>query len=199
MNETGTVKFQYQSNRRRLDPFPGLERLNAARQELRALGLLGLDEHGVGFGNLSLRDGPGFYVSGSGTGGLVSLGREHYTKVVAWDFERNWVRSEGLAIPSAESLTHAAIYEMDPEVRVVVHGHDQGLWWRLLDRGLASAADAAYGTPAMARQAQQLFRNPAFHRAKIFAMAGHENGIIACGESFEETLMRLRREIGKEA
>ena len=72
----GAVKFHYESSGGELAPFPGFEELNAARQELRRLGLLGVDESGIGFGNLSLRDGAtdSFYITGSGTGVLRSLG-----------------------------------------------------------------------------------------------------------------------------
>ena len=127
MRETGTVKFHYESLGGELAPFPLFEELNAARQELRRLGLLGVDESGMGFGNVSLRDGTtdSFYITGSGTGVLHSLGRQNYAKVTAWDFERNWLRCEGRAIASAESLTHAAVYSMAAEVRAVVHGHDR--------------------------------------------------------------------------
>ena len=74
MSETGAVKFHYESSGAELAPFPGFEELNAARQELRRLGLLGVDESGIGFGNVSLRDGAAFYITGSGTGVLYSLG-----------------------------------------------------------------------------------------------------------------------------
>ena len=132
MMETGAVKFAYELDGRELAPFPGFEELNAARQEMRRLGLLGVDESGIAFGNASLRDGASFYITGSGTGSLDSLGSQEYAKVVAWDFERNWVRCEGRVIASAESLTHAAVYASDPDVRVVVHGHDEALWNGLL-------------------------------------------------------------------
>ncbi len=118
MNETGAVKFHYESSGKELAPFPGFEELNAAREELRRLGLLGVDESGIGFGNVSMRDGvtDSFYITGSGTGALPSLGLVDYAKVIAWDFERNWLRCEGQAIASAESLTHAAVYSMAAEV-----------------------------------------------------------------------------------
>ena len=189
MKETGAVKFHYDSDGLELTPFPGFEELNAARQELRRLGLLGVDESGVGFGNVSLRDGAGFYITGSGTGGLSSLGLQDYAKVVVWDFERNWLRCEGSAIASAESLTHAAVYSMDAEVRVVVHGHDHVLWRGLLEQGSATAPDVPYGTPEMAREVQRLFR--ATDVRGIFAMAGHEDGIVASGEDFPRALAAL--------
>ena len=195
MSETGVVKFAYECDFRELAPFPGLEEANAARQELRALGLLGVGEDGVGFGNVSLRNGwtNSFYITGSGTGALCSLGLRDYARVVAWDFARNWLRSEGCAIPSAESLTHAAIYAADPNVRAVVHGHDAELWHRLLESGPFTAADVPYGTPEMAREVERLFRTTNVGSKKCFAMAGHQDGVIAFGNDFREALDALRR------
>jgi hypothetical protein len=193
MNETGAVKFHYEFTGKELAPFPGFEELNAARQELRRLGLLGVDESGIGFGNLSMRDGAtdSFYITGSGTGGLPSLRLVDYAKVIAWDFERNWLCYEGREIASAESLTHAAVYSMVAEVRVVLHGHDTSLWQRLLGRGPATNASVAYGTPEMAREVQRLFRETEVRARNIFAMAGHIDGIVAFGEDFQEALAAL--------
>ena len=189
MKETGAVKFHYESSGVELAPFPGFEELNAARQELRRLGLLGVDESGIGFGNVSQRYGAAFYITGSGTGVLESLGRQDYAKVTAWDFERNWLRCEGRATASAESLTHAAVYAMAADVRVVVHGHDRHLWRSLWERGFATGPDVPYGTPEMAREVQRLLRDTDVRG--IFAMAGHADGIIAFGQDFRHTLDAL--------
>ena len=193
MKETGAVKFHYESSGTELAPFPGFEELNAARQELRRLGLLGVDESGIGFGNVSLRDGTtdSFYITGSGTGVLPTLGLQDYAKVVAWDFERNWLRCEGRAIASAESLTHAAVYSMAGEVRVVVHGHDRRLWQSLCERGVATSPAVPYGTAQMAREVQRLFGETDVRNRKIFAMAGHRDGIVAFGQDFRQALATL--------
>jgi len=193
MNETGAVKFHYESSGTELAPFPGFEELNAARQELRRLGLLGVNESGIGYGNVSLRDGTtdSFYITGAATGVLQSLGRQDYAKVVACDLERNWLRCEGRAIASAESLTHAAVYSMAGEVRVVVHGHDPNLWRSLRKQGPATKPDVPYGTPEMAREVQRLFRETDVRNWNIFAMAGHGDGIVAFGRDFREALGAL--------
>jgi hypothetical protein len=185
-----TLKFHYESSGAELAPFPGFEELNATRQELWRLGLLGADKSGLGFGNISLRDGltKSFYITGTGTGVLPALTLQDYARVVAYDFEGNWLRCEGLAIASAESLTHAAIYAMAAEVHVVVHGHDGDLWQSLRERGAATGPNLRYGTPEMARDVQRLFRET---DGRIFAMAGHRNGIIAFGQNFREVLTAL--------
>ena len=132
-----------------------------------------------------------FYITGSGTGVLQSLGLQDCAKVVAWDFERNWLRCEGRAIASAESLTHAAVYSMAGEVRVVVHGHDSRLWHSLCERGVATGPSVPYGTAQMAREVQRLFGETDVRDRKIFAMAGHEDGIVAFGQDFGQALATL--------
>ena len=193
MNETGAVKFNYESNGAELTPFSGFENLNAARQELRRLGLLGVDASGIGFGNVSMRDGAtdSFYITGSGTGARAALTLQDYAKVTAYDFERNWLRCEGQAIASAESLTHAAVYFMANDARVVLHGHDDRLWESLRQRGATTSIEVAYGTPEMAREVQRLFLKTNVRAAKIFAMAGHTNGIVSFGRNFPEALAAL--------
>lgn len=193
MNETGVVKFHYESDGQALPRFAGLDELQAARQELRRRGLLGVDETGIGFGNVSRRAGESgaFYITGSGTGRLVRLGLQDFAKVTEWDFSRNWLRSTGRAIPSAESLTHAAIYAEAAEVRVILHGHDARLWRNLCAGGIATRRDIPYGTPALAREVQRLFRETDVRTKKIFAVAGHRDGIVACGRDLPEAFAAL--------
>ncbi len=193
MNETGAVKFHYESDGEELAPFPGFAEMNAAREELRRRGLLGVDETGIGFGNVSLRAGDtdSFYITGSGTGGMPELALQNYARVIAWDLEGNWLRCEGRAIASAESLTHAAVYSIDPEARVVLHGHDRSRWQTLLERGDATRPDVPYGTPEMAREVQRLFRETDVRAQKVFAISGHVEGIVAFGRDFAEALAAL--------
>ena len=192
--ESGTVKFHYESDGVELAPFPAFEELNAARQELGRMGLLGVNENGIGYGNLSARDGAGdsFYVTGSGTGGLSDLGLEHYAKVTAWDFGRNWLRCQGRTIASAESLTHAAVYATAAEVGAVAHGHDPVLWHWLCERGSVTGTDVAYGTPEMAREVMRLLRGGDVRQTRIFAMAGHRDGVVAFGSDLRQVLKTLR-------
>jgi L-ribulose-5-phosphate 4-epimerase len=91
--------------------------------------LLGVYPNGVGFGNVSVRDGrmTSFYITGSATGVLAELALADCVRVVAYDFARNWLSYEGTAIPSSESLTHAAVYESDSMTSAVIHCHDSAL------------------------------------------------------------------------
>jgi L-ribulose-5-phosphate 4-epimerase len=122
------------------------------RRRLLQLCLIGVDSNGIGFGNLSIRDGAtdNFYITGSATGGIPELTPADYAKVVAYDLEGNWLRFEGSRIPSSESLTHAAIYESDSKAGAVIHCHDSKLWAALLNQAPTSSKTIDYGTPQLA-------------------------------------------------
>ena len=191
------VKLTYQ--RADIAPFDVLAELNACRQKLVDQHLLGVYPNGVGFGNVSVRDGrTSFYITGSATGGLAELTPADCVRVVAYDFSRNWLSYEGTAIPSSESLTHAAIYESDSITSAVIHCHDSALWAMLLDRVPTTSKAVAYGTPEMAYEIIRLFQISDVRNEKIFVMAGHQGGIVTFEKNLEQAfqvLMRVKRNI----
>jgi hypothetical protein len=187
------VKFTYQRASADIAPFNALVELNACRRKLLELRLVGLDSNGIGFGNLSVRDGatPNFYITGSATGGLPKLSLADCVRVVDCDFKKNWLQYEGTAIPSSESLTHAAIYESDPSTLAVIHCHDLNLWRTLFDRAPTTSESVPYGTPEMAYEIMRLFRGNDVRKSQIFVMGGHEAGIVSFGKDLEEAFAVL--------
>jgi ribulose-5-phosphate 4-epimerase/fuculose-1-phosphate aldolase len=193
------IKFTCERAATEITPFDGLAELNAYRRKLLQLRLIGVDANGIGFGNLGIRDGAtkNFYVTGSATGGIPELTLADCARVVAYDFEKNWLRYEGSAIPSSESLTHAAVYESDAKAGSVIHCHDSKLWAALLNQAPTSSKAVNYGTPEMACEVRRLFKLTDLQSRKILVMAGHEGGIVAFGKDLKEAfavLMRERRE-----
>ena len=176
------VKFTYQRARAEIAPLDALAELN--------------DSNGVGFGNLSVRDSASrnFYITGSATGGLSEWTPRDCVRVVAYDFARNWLRYEGAAIPSSESLTHAAIYESDQSTSAVIHCHDSVLWRTLLGRAPTTSKSVAYGTPKMAYEIMRLFEISNVRSKKIFVMAGHEAGIVTFEKNLERAFDVMMRE-----
>jgi len=177
------------------EPASGLPELIAWRKILRLVGMLGQDPDryaGLGFGNLSLRlEGgkqqsgqPRFAISGSQTGHLADVGPEHFATVTGWDVEDNRVEARGPTRPSSETMTHAVIYEADDDVRCVMHVHSPEIWRHARDLDLfIIPRTATYGTPAMAREVQQIVRTGPTRRLGV--MQGHEDGVIAWGASVE--------------
>ncbi len=190
------VKFTCEHAAAEIGPFGGLAELNAYRQKLLQLRLIGVDVNGIGFGNLSIRDGTTnkFYITGSATGGIPELTVADCARVVAYDFKRNWLRCEGSAIASSESLTHAAVYESDATAGSVIHCHDSKLWGALLNQARTSSKAVDYGTPEMAYEVMRLFKFTDVQSRKIIVMAGHEGGIIVFGRDLEEASAVLLRE-----
>jgi len=94
--ETGYVKFTCDHLASELGPFAGFDELAACRRKLLKLKMIGVDANGIGFGNLSIRAGTGntFYITGSGTAGKRELTLADIAKVLAYDFEKNWIRCE---------------------------------------------------------------------------------------------------------
>jgi L-ribulose-5-phosphate 4-epimerase len=176
--------------------FSGLAELNVYRRKLLGLRLIGVDPNGIGFGNLSVRDGAtdNFYITGSATGGMHELTVADCAKVVACDFVKNRVRYEGSALPSSESLTHAAIYEADATAGAVIHCHDSKLWAAVLNEAPTTSKAADYGTPEMANEIMKLFTRTDVQSRKIVVMAGHEAGILTFGKDLEEAFAVLMHE-----
>lgn len=193
MNETGSVKFKCDRVNAELTRFAGFDELNRVRRKLLDLGVVGVDGNGIGFGNISVRDGSSacFYITGSGTGGIAELKPAQCAKVVAYDFDKNWLRCEGSMVASSESLTHAAVYECDPTTRAVIHCHDLKLWRAFLHKLPTTLKTAEYGTPEMADAVRRLFATTAVKWARIFVMAAHEGGIVTFGSDLQEAFERL--------
>ena len=195
MSETGSVKFTCQQVAVEISRFAGFAELNKHRRKLLELGMMGVDASGIGFGNLSIRNGATsrFYITGSATGGISELMPANYAKVVAYDFARNWLQCEGSAVASSESLTHAAVYESDPTVRAVIHCHNMKLWSALLDKAPTTPKRVEYGTPEMAYAVRRLFDITDVKRRKIFAMAAHDGGLVTFGRDLQDAFRILMR------
>ncbi len=194
MSETGAVKFIYEQGSTAPISFRDLDSLNRCRRQLLQLRLLGVDAAGIGFGNISVRDPEGgFIITGSNTGALSELGPEHLARVTAFDFDRNWLRCDGAAVASSESLTHAAIYEADESVSTVIHCHSAAIWKAQCNIAPTTSADIAYGTPAMAREVQRLFASSPVKESRLFIMTGHEDGVVSFGRNLEDAFAVLLR------
>lgn len=170
-------------------PDKQFETLTKARRQLYHLGLIGVYPDGIGFGNISVRENEGnsFIITGSATGQFAELEPKHYSRVIGYSFAGNSLSCIGLTKASAESLSHAAVYESFPEVGAVVHVHCLWLWKKLLNIYPTTAADIEYGTPEMAEAIGRLVSGMKNAKDKIVVMGGHEEGILAFGHSLDES------------
>jgi L-ribulose-5-phosphate 4-epimerase len=180
-----------------------LSALNAWRDILWQLELIGEDPRryeGYGFGNVSQRHGSGnqFIISGTQTGHIRKIELQYYALVTAFEPNSNQVVAEGPVRPSSESMTHGVIYSLDEPVNCVLHVHSPAIWTAASKLGLPlTRADVAYGTPEMAAEVSRLFRETDVAEQCIFAMAGHQDGVVsfaatpeAAGVTLIKTLAR---------
>lgn len=212
MVDEGVIKFRAEHRRTALEPsrYGALAcSLIAWREILGRTGLVGQDPArygGFGFGNVSARVGPpaapkgrrSFLITGTQTAGLACIGVGDLCVVERYDARANRATSHGLVLPSSESLTHGAVYDLGPQIRFVFHGHGPVLWRRARELRIpVSDPRVAYGTPEMAAEVQRLFRSGTLGETQIFAMGGHEDGIVVYGRSAEEAGQILLRYLAR--
>jgi len=166
--------------------------LEKHRADLYRLGLIGMYPDGIGFGNISVRSSPtAFYITGSATGQFASLESFHYAEVLSFSLLQNSLNCIGLTKASAESLTHAAIYETIAEAGAVVHVHCLWLWEKLIKNYPTTSPEIEYGTPEMAKAVKSLAQEISTSDEKIIIMGGHREGILAFGTNLEEATNQI--------
>jgi L-ribulose-5-phosphate 4-epimerase len=167
--------------------------LETERSKLYKLGLIGMYQDGIGFGNISVRNGKesSFIISGSATGGFAFLKQSDYSLVTNYKINEDTIFCTGLTKASSESLTHAAVYESLPEVGAVVHVHCLWLWKKLLNDYPATSSEIEYGTPEMAYAVGKLASEINGREEKIIVMGGHQEGILAFGSNLTEATSQI--------
>jgi len=164
-----------------------IEQLENARVKLYELGLIGMYPDGIGFGNISIKpdNSTSFFITGSATGQFAKLNPSHYALVTGYNFAQNTISCSGQTKASAESLSHAAVYESVPEVRAVVHVHCLWLWEKLLDKYPTTSPEIEYGTTEMAKSIQLLISEMKKDE-NVIIMGGHREGILVFGKNLSE-------------
>jgi ribulose-5-phosphate 4-epimerase/fuculose-1-phosphate aldolase len=190
----GIIKYRLDFDRGEPPPAEAIAELEYWRSRLLDLGLVGQDParyDGYGFGNLSRRwpeNTDSFLITASQTGHLPALAPEHYPLVTRYSVANNHIVATGCNPPSSESLTHAWIYRLRPDVRFVFHIHSPQLWAAAPALRLPVTDPAApYGTPAMAEEVRNILRQNPQRTNGLLAMGGHQDGLIAYGATAEET------------
>ncbi len=201
MVDEGVIKFHAEHRREALVPrrFGELAcRLVAWREILAKTGLVGQDPSlygGFGYGNVSARVGPpsksrrqrSFLVTGTQTSGKVAMTLRDFCVVERYDERTNQAARHGEVLPSSESMTHGAVYDLGTHVRFVFHTHSAAIWRRARRLRLPTTDPAVpYGTPEMAREVGRLYRTTPLAELRILAMGGHEDGVLAFGRTAEE-------------
>lgn len=188
MHSEGFIKF----NCKRIEeniclPAKAFEALTKWRQIMYNSCLIGAYSNGIGYGNISIRAAAdSFYISGTATGRLPALEEKHYPLVNSWSFNENSLKCTGSINASAESLSHAVIYESLPDVGAVIHIHHKGMWDKYLNYLATTSSDVLYGTPEMAKEIQKIIMTIKPGQDPVLVMGGHEEGIIVWGKTLDD-------------
>lgn len=184
--DDGVIKFNFQLKvgpKVEESDFLALEKWRAIFFRMNFIGEY--QPEAIGFGNLSKRTSQdSFIITGSQTGKHAQLQREQYCKVIQCEPKKQKVVALGTVPPSSESLTHFAIYSTSPHINFVFHIHHDLFWEKMLNGDYDKTPDGIpYGTTEMAEETAKIIGN---NVSGIFAMAGHEGGIISYGRTAEE-------------
>ena len=180
--DEGYIKFSFAHEAAPAPAHPRLHDLMRIRDDLHEWELIGVLPEGIGYGNISTRiEGtPKFIITGSGTGLKFPIAPVHFCEVVSFDIAKNSVICRGPLPASSESMSHGAIYAARPDAHAVIHIHDLVMFHMLIREGAPQTpADAAFGTPEMARAVGRLAAT--LPPVACMVMAGHEDGLIAFG------------------
>ena len=184
------IKFKCNWEAKAISEQIDLEEINNWTAYLKRELLIGVDSNGVGYGNVSIRQGQRtFLITGTQTARYTDLKHEHYSVVEKYDFLANSIDCHGLTQASAESLSHAIVYETNKEINAVVHVHSNHLWEKFIHK-LPTTEDVPYGTPEMAFAIQKLIKSNEM-KSGLVIMAGHQDGILAFGATLKEAVLNI--------
>ena len=183
----GVIKYQIDHQEGGTPAFYDFKALETLRRRLFALGLIGENSEGIGYGNISMRyqESDTFFITATQTGDKSHLMQECYTYVNHYDFSTFTLSSQGAYKPSSEALSHAMIYSINPEIGAVIHIHSRPLW-NFMIRNNSLHTTAEYGTKMMVSEIASLYKERDPFRNNIFVMRGHEEGVISFGRNTDE-------------
>jgi ribulose-5-phosphate 4-epimerase/fuculose-1-phosphate aldolase len=187
MNGEGYIKYQQHWQHKPIQKMPGMDSLIQTRDALFRRSWIGVDEEGIGYGNISIRV-PGSnqcLITATQTGRFPKLQADQISLVTAIQIETNELWCEGLLPASAEAMSHMAIYQVRPDVQSVVHIHDAYMWESLFGLAPTTETDIQYGSPEMAYALQELVIDFS-ETNEIIVAGGHIDGLFVCGATPEE-------------
>ncbi|MBI2670773.1 class II aldolase/adducin family protein [Candidatus Woesearchaeota archaeon] len=203
-NPEGVIKFNSRVDKDEPPSAFTLRDLDVYRQKLRDLELIGGSERGKCYGNISIRHPVSIYVTlpeghrsfiitGTQTGCDITLQNKDYLRVTRYDIMNNRVYGRGVAEPSSESLTHAALYDISDKILAVIHVHYSGLWNSRHRLNIPTTAPGIeYGTLEMALDMKRVHEKiKSEHLDNIIAMESHRDGILTFGRDLQEAFNTL--------
>ncbi|WP_072681814.1 class II aldolase/adducin family protein [Arcobacter sp. LA11] len=202
MIDEGVVKYSLKYNQTDDIAIKECKKIENVRARLFSLGLIGAYSNGIGFGNISVRykKKNSFVITSTQTGELPKLTPSYYSFVKKVDFKKFRTYAMGPSRPSSEAITHACIYNLDPDIKAVIHIHNEKIWDYMLKNNYLSTNDTPYGTPEMVEDVKNIYKNIDPFLNNAFVMKGHFEGIVTFGKSLkdaEKTLYEIIKKLLK--
>ena len=195
--QEGVIKFQLDFRKQPVLNAADVAEISSWRTIMLQLGMLGQCPQrydNYGFGNISQRFGGGdqFIISGTQTGGISKMTAADYALVSQCLPQQNRIVAQGDTKPSSEAMTHGQLYQIHHDINFVIHAHCPQIWQQADRLQLPqTGAEVPYGTVAMTQEVARLFRETPVLQQGIFTMAGHEDGVVAFGETAAQAAQRL--------
>lgn len=195
MRDEGVTKYHCSWIKSEPPSFEQVRALIESRDRLFAQRLIGVYPDGIGYGNVSERvdDHHAFYITGTQTGEKPQLSVADISIIKAYSIADNRVECCGAVAASSESLTHAAVYELDRSIRAVIHVHHRALWEKAQRLIPTTERSVPYGTPAMALEMRRLYEKTNLKNFPVLVMAGHDEGLISFGKNLSQAEAQLAR------
>ncbi len=198
MSQEGLIKFQLNHVMRSLDEINiQLESLFKIRKKLFSKKMIGVDNFGVGYGNISIRIdfSDHFLITGTQTSSMPIITKDEMVLVRGYDPKKFTIDSCGQIKPSSESSTHATLYQMDKKIISIIHIHNFSLWKNMIEQNFHVSGDLEYGTKELSNNIREIFSIINNSPQKIFPMKGHEGGVISYGQSIEEAYEYIHQKL----
>jgi ribulose-5-phosphate 4-epimerase/fuculose-1-phosphate aldolase len=189
----GVVKYSLEFRKTKPISSTCKDKIEAIREDLYALNLIGAYADGIGFGNISLKEknSQSFVITGTQTGHLESLHVEDYSLVEKVNFRTFTTYASGACKPSSEALSHACIYGLDESIGAVIHIHNEKLWRHMLDGDFVCTSDVEYGSLEMVKDIRDIYAKIDILKHNSFVMKGHFEGIFVFGKTLQEAKKEL--------
>lgn len=171
-----------------------LERWRAILYRINLVGEYPINK--VGFGNLSSRSsGNSFYITGSQTGSLQHLKKEHYCHVISCDIDKYKVEASGMIPPSSETMTHFSLYSAHSEINCVFHIHHPQIWKMLIEQNaFVTPASINYGSKELTTWISE---NISLDKQGKIVMKGHQDGLIYFGPNPQQVGQKVLEDYRK--
>ncbi|MGB3210543.1 MAG: class II aldolase/adducin family protein [Desulforhopalus sp.] len=174
------VKFRYHQSTTTFSFDQRLSRLNQWAYLFSQLGLAPVHDDGA-YGNHSYRTGDSsFMITKSAMIPAETLQPDDFCHVIGFDEKTTAFITEGIAIPSSESFLHNAIYQSQPHIHAILHGHCSLLNIHAKALNIPTTKNFQdYGTQELAESALEVINQ----KTVFFILKNH--GLVALGEDID--------------